>query len=67
MKNGRISGCFHDIKVHPIQNLHSSHSSGTLIKLSSGNHFISQQLCVLYAVKMLDGYSVSQILFSDLL
>ncbi|ERE74316.1 kinesin-like protein KIF14-like protein [Cricetulus griseus] len=32
MKNGRISGCLHDIQVPPIQNLHSSHSSGLMEK-----------------------------------
>ncbi|XP_058130913.1 kinesin-like protein KIF14 [Dasypus novemcinctus] len=32
MKNRRISGCLHDIQVHPIQNLHSSHSSGLMEK-----------------------------------
>lgn len=35
MKNGRISGCLHDIQVHPIQNLHSSHSSGLMEKSST--------------------------------
>uniref|UniRef100_F7GC71 Kinesin-like protein KIF14 n=1 Tax=Callithrix jacchus TaxID=9483 RepID=F7GC71_CALJA len=35
MKNGRISGCLHDIQVHPIKNLHSSHSSGLMDKSSS--------------------------------
>ncbi|XP_057626044.1 kinesin-like protein KIF14 [Chionomys nivalis] len=35
MKNGRISGCFHDIQAHPIQNLHSSHSSGLIEKSSA--------------------------------
>ncbi|XP_012662067.1 kinesin-like protein KIF14 [Otolemur garnettii] len=25
MKNRRISGCLHDIQIHPVQNLHSSH------------------------------------------
>ncbi|KAG8518011.1 Kinesin-like protein KIF14 [Galemys pyrenaicus] len=35
MKNRRISGCLHDIQVHPIQNLHSSHSSGLMEKSSS--------------------------------
>ncbi|XP_040594503.1 kinesin-like protein KIF14 isoform X2 [Mesocricetus auratus] len=35
MKNGRISGCLHDIQVHPIQNLHSSHSSGLTEKSST--------------------------------
>ncbi|XP_077013462.1 kinesin-like protein KIF14 isoform X2 [Tamandua tetradactyla] len=32
MKNRRISGCLHDIQVHPIQNLHSSHSLGLMEK-----------------------------------
>nr|XP_003938295.1 kinesin-like protein KIF14 isoform X1 [Saimiri boliviensis boliviensis] len=32
MKNRRISGCLHDIQVHPIKNLHSSHSSGLMDK-----------------------------------
>ncbi|XP_007939289.1 kinesin-like protein KIF14 [Orycteropus afer afer] len=35
MKNRRISGCLHDIQVHPIQNLHSSHSSGLMEKSST--------------------------------
>ncbi|KAL6040750.1 hypothetical protein STEG23_017515, partial [Scotinomys teguina] len=35
MKNGRVSGCFHDIHIHPIQNLHSSHSSGLMEKSST--------------------------------
>ncbi|XP_034866264.1 kinesin-like protein KIF14 [Mirounga leonina] len=35
MKNRRISGCLHDIQAHPIQNLHSSHSSGLLEKSST--------------------------------
>ncbi|XP_004756296.1 kinesin-like protein KIF14 [Mustela putorius furo] len=34
MKNRRISGCLHDIQAHPIQDLHSSHSSGLLEKSS---------------------------------
>ncbi|XP_037681013.1 kinesin-like protein KIF14 [Choloepus didactylus] len=32
MKNRRISGCLHDIQVHPIQNLRSSHSLGLMEK-----------------------------------
>ncbi|XP_040318088.1 kinesin-like protein KIF14 [Herpailurus yagouaroundi] len=35
MKNRRISGCLHDIQAYPIQNLHSSHSSGLLEKSST--------------------------------
>ncbi|XP_021572800.1 kinesin-like protein KIF14 isoform X2 [Carlito syrichta] len=35
MKNRRISDCLHDIQVHPIQNLHSSHSSGVMEKPST--------------------------------
>ncbi|XP_025248395.1 kinesin-like protein KIF14 isoform X2 [Theropithecus gelada] len=35
MKNRRISGCLHDIQVHPIKNLHSSHSSGLMDKSST--------------------------------
>ncbi|KAL1774949.1 kinesin KIF14 isoform X1 [Sigmodon hispidus] len=35
MKNRRISGCLHDIQVHPIQNLHSSHSAGLMGKSST--------------------------------
>ncbi|XP_016285513.2 kinesin-like protein KIF14 [Monodelphis domestica] len=35
MKNRRISGCLQDIKVHPIKNLNSSHSSGLMEKSSS--------------------------------
>ncbi|CAH6787720.1 kinesin-like protein KIF14 [Phodopus roborovskii] len=35
MKNGRVSGCLHDIQVHPIQNLHSSHLSGLMEKPST--------------------------------
>lgn len=35
MKNRRISDCLHDIQVHPIQNLHSSHSSGLMEKSST--------------------------------
>ncbi|XP_075384866.1 kinesin-like protein KIF14 [Tenrec ecaudatus] len=35
MKNRRISGCLHDIQVHPIQNLHSSRSSGLMEKPST--------------------------------
>ncbi|XP_045392048.1 kinesin-like protein KIF14 [Lemur catta] len=35
MKNGRISGCLHDIQVYSIQNLHSSHSSGATEKSST--------------------------------
>ncbi|XP_037351641.1 kinesin-like protein KIF14 isoform X2 [Talpa occidentalis] len=35
MKNRRVSGCLHDIQVHPIQNLHSSHSSGLTEKSST--------------------------------
>ncbi|KAI6051554.1 kinesin-like protein KIF14 [Marmota monax] len=35
MKNRRISDCLHDMQVHPIQNLHSSHSSGLLEKSNS--------------------------------
>ncbi|KAM5239003.1 kinesin-like protein KIF14 [Ctenodactylus gundi] len=35
MKNRRISGCLHDLHVHPIQNLHSSHSSGLMEKSST--------------------------------
>ncbi|XP_062971229.1 kinesin-like protein KIF14 [Cynocephalus volans] len=35
MKNRRISGCLHDIPVHPVQNLHSSHSSGLMGKSST--------------------------------
>ncbi|KAL2771090.1 kinesin-like protein KIF14 isoform 2 [Daubentonia madagascariensis] len=35
MKNRRISGCLHDIQVYPIQNLHSSHSSGLMEKSST--------------------------------
>ncbi|KFO30491.1 Kinesin-like protein KIF14 [Fukomys damarensis] len=32
MKNRRISDCLHDIQVHPIHNLSSSHSSGLMEK-----------------------------------
>ncbi|XP_072504375.1 kinesin-like protein KIF14 isoform X3 [Notamacropus eugenii] len=32
MKNRRISGCLQDIKVHPVPNLNSSHSSGLMEK-----------------------------------
>ncbi|XP_029788997.1 kinesin-like protein KIF14 [Suricata suricatta] len=35
MKNKRISGCLHEIQAYPIQNLHSSHSSGLLEKSST--------------------------------
>lgn len=35
MKNRRISDCLHDIQVHPIQNLFSSHSSGLMEKSST--------------------------------
>ncbi|KAM9612652.1 kinesin-like protein KIF14 [Trichechus inunguis] len=35
MKNRRISDCLHDIQVHPVQNLHSSHSSGLMEKSST--------------------------------
>ncbi|KAF7470109.1 Hypothetical predicted protein [Marmota monax] len=35
MKNRRISDCLHDMQVHPIRNLHSSHSSGLLEKSNS--------------------------------
>ncbi|XP_004685308.1 PREDICTED: kinesin-like protein KIF14 [Condylura cristata] len=35
MKNRRISGCLQDIQVHPIQKLHSSHSSGLMEKSST--------------------------------
>ncbi|MBZ3883002.1 Kinesin-like protein KIF14 [Sciurus carolinensis] len=35
MKNRRISGCLHDMQVHPIQNLHSSHTSGLMEKSST--------------------------------
>nr|XP_020139905.1 kinesin-like protein KIF14 [Microcebus murinus] len=35
MKNRRISGCLHDIQVYPIQNLHSSRSSGVMEKSST--------------------------------
>ncbi|XP_053461936.1 kinesin-like protein KIF14 [Nycticebus coucang] len=35
MKNRRISGCLHDIQVYPIQNLHSSQSSGLMEKSST--------------------------------
>uniref|UniRef100_K7BLQ4 Kinesin-like protein KIF14 n=1 Tax=Pan troglodytes TaxID=9598 RepID=K7BLQ4_PANTR len=35
MKNRRISGCLHDIQVHPIKNLHSSHSSGLMDESST--------------------------------
>ncbi|XP_047561328.1 LOW QUALITY PROTEIN: kinesin-like protein KIF14 [Lutra lutra] len=34
MKNRRVSGCLHDLQAHPIQDLHSSHSSGLLEKSS---------------------------------
>ncbi|XP_036612492.1 kinesin-like protein KIF14 [Trichosurus vulpecula] len=35
MKNRRISGCLQDIKVHPVRNLNSSHSSGLMDKSDS--------------------------------
>ncbi|XP_021510001.1 kinesin-like protein KIF14 [Meriones unguiculatus] len=35
MKNRRISGCLHDIQVHPTQSLYSSHSSGLMEKPST--------------------------------
>ncbi|XP_051003454.1 kinesin-like protein KIF14 [Acomys russatus] len=35
MKNGRVSGCLHDIQVHPTQNLHSSHAPGLMEKPST--------------------------------
>ncbi|XP_029418013.1 kinesin-like protein KIF14 isoform X2 [Nannospalax galili] len=36
MKNRRVSGCLHDIQVHPVQNLHSSQSSSSgLVEKSS--------------------------------
>ncbi|XP_004699844.1 kinesin-like protein KIF14 [Echinops telfairi] len=35
MKNRRISGCLHDIQVHPTQSLHSSRSSGLMEKPST--------------------------------
>ncbi|XP_074078412.1 kinesin-like protein KIF14 [Macrotis lagotis] len=35
MKNRRISGCLQDIKIHPVQNLNSSHSSGLMEKSDS--------------------------------
>lgn len=35
MKNRRISGCLYDIQAHPIQSLHSSHSSGLMEKSST--------------------------------
>uniref|UniRef100_A0A8C3SNP3 Kinesin-like protein KIF14 n=1 Tax=Chelydra serpentina TaxID=8475 RepID=A0A8C3SNP3_CHESE len=35
MKNRRISGCLSDIKLQPIQNLHTSHLSGSVNKSSS--------------------------------
>ncbi|XP_067394403.1 kinesin-like protein KIF14 [Emydura macquarii macquarii] len=34
MKNRRISGCLSDIKLQPIQNLHTSHLSGSVNKSS---------------------------------
>ncbi|KAJ1173511.1 hypothetical protein NDU88_005343 [Pleurodeles waltl] len=35
MKNRRISGCLYEIRVHPIQSLQGSHSSGMMNKSSS--------------------------------
>ncbi|XP_003474899.2 kinesin-like protein KIF14 [Cavia porcellus] len=60
MKNRRISDCLHDVHVHPVQNLCSSHSSG-LMEKSSTIYSTSAESFLPGICKELIGFSVDSL------